>query len=663
MSAPAQTAASAPATASAETSVERTSGAFGSRPGGPPKRPNRLLAALRHPFRDPDAILLKELRATFRTPGFIRFLYLSTALVGLAVVGGGAAMASGNTAPAEAGRNVFEIFFSLLLGVLCLVAPGFAATAITSEREARTYESLLLSGMSGTRIVLGKLAAYYASVGLVVVAIAPVVAVAFLFGGTSPLAVLVGFAWILMVLGVAVSFGIAVSAHVQTTRVAIVITTILAVPTAMMLASLMTAFGEGASSLWGVSLDGPFWFAHAFAQRVGELDTWMLLGFAPLYVFGMPTWFFVASAIAGVVPPSDDRSTALKIWALAAVGLGAVTLALPSYFLGSPSESGDAAVAAGIGGSFLPFFIGLVLCNEPPLPPAPRGTPSLLARVLGIVGPGAAGTLRFTIALSVLGAFLLNGVACLAHHLSHPSLFVGESYDEALLANAVGLATTSSCFAALAVTLRLLLRNGGAARVLSVAAFGGVVLAVLILLIAVDTSAFDRVEREVHPLLAMTPMGPVLCAVVIAGIHDPSDPRLYEHWSMIAVAAVGYGFLTLAMWGFTEVRAVQARRMVEERKRALEGKLSAPTRPAEVPPSPQTKAVGTKQAAAVAGAEESRPTAESDRGGDSQPELRGPSPQPSPAPAGVGAASSVEGSPARAESTSGSDGGSSEPEA
>jgi len=563
--------------------IERTSGAFASSPGNAPRPPSRLVTLLRKPFQDPDPILLKELRATFRTPGFIRFLYLATALVGLSVVGGGATMASGNTAPAEAGRNVFQIFFSLLLGVICLVAPGFAATAITSEREAHTYESLLLSGMTGTRIVLGKLIAYFASVGLVVVAIAPVVGVAFLFGGISPLAVLVGFLWISMVLGVCIAFGISVSAHVQTTRVAIVITTIIAVPVAMMMTSSMLGFGEVATSTWGITVGGPFWFADAFAQRVDQLDTWALLGFAPLYVFGMPTWFFVASAVAGVVPPSDDRSTALKVWALAAVLLGAITFALPGYFLGSPSDSGGAAVAGAMSAMTLLYFAALVLCNEPPLPPALRAHPSMLRRVLAVIGPGASGTLRFTIALIVIGSFTICGAACLAYHLGHPSLYWGTQYDESLLAIAVGQSCVASCFAALATTLRLLLRSGASARVLAIATFVAIFLVAITLTTLLDVGALDQLDARVHPLLALTPFGPAMCATVIAGINDVTDPRLIEHWSMIGVAGVGYGMVTIAMWIFVEMRVAHAKRIVAARKQALEEKLSAATRPATVP--------------------------------------------------------------------------------
>ncbi len=565
-------------------SLERTSGAFGSTPPGKkPSPPSRLRELLARPLRDPSPILLKELRATFRTPGFVRFLYLTTALLGLAVVGGGATLASGNEAPAEAGRMVFQLFFSLLLAVICLVAPGFAATAITSEREAHTYESLLLSGMTGTRIVLGKLAAYVASIGLVVTAALPIVGVAFLFGGSSPLAVLTGFFWIAMVLVVTVSFGIAISAHVQTTRVAIVVSTFIAIPVAMIMVSMLTAMGEGASSGWGIEVDGPFWFAHAFANRSDQWDTWAFLGFLPLYTFGMPTWFFVASAVAGVVPPSNDRSTALKVWAVAAAIGGAIAVALPPFFLTTPSDSGESAVFISLGAMALVYFFGLVLCNEPPLPPVERSKPGPIARLFSIVGPGASGTLRFTLLLIVLTAFGIPGLACLAHHVAYPHMAIGTSYDQALLAVAIGQSAVAACFAALATTLRLALRNGGAARALSIALFGGAIFAALILAAALDMSALDRLDHQVSPLLALSPIGPAFCAGILS---DAGGARQSEHWLMLLVGTVGYGFLAAALWIGVEVRVAAAKRAVAERKARLEAKLAAMTRPASVPEAP-----------------------------------------------------------------------------
>ena len=57
-------------------------------PAAPPPLGQRIREALARPLRDPSPILLKELRATLRTPAFVRFLYLATGLVAIVVMAG-----------------------------------------------------------------------------------------------------------------------------------------------------------------------------------------------------------------------------------------------------------------------------------------------------------------------------------------------------------------------------------------------------------------------------------------------------------------------------------------------------------------------------------------------------------------------------------------------
>ena len=166
---PAHSAPTAPSatTSTPEGRVSHADGPRRSRPSlaspplPPPSLRARLEALVLAPLRDPNPILLKELRATFRTALFIRFLYLLTGVVAVTVLLGGAMIGEGNTAPAEVGSALFHIFFGMVLLVLCLVAPSYAATAITTERETRTYESLVLSGMGAWEIVWGKFLAYF----------------------------------------------------------------------------------------------------------------------------------------------------------------------------------------------------------------------------------------------------------------------------------------------------------------------------------------------------------------------------------------------------------------------------------------------------------------------------------------------------------------------
>ena len=358
-----------------------------------------LGGALGRLFTDPNPILVKELRAIFRTSLFIRFLYLSTGAVGVIVLAGGAITAAGPVAPADVGQIVFQIFFSMALLLITLVAPGYAATALTGEKETGTYESLILSGMSPGRIVWGKFVAAYASFTLVLVAVAPVVGIAFLFGGISPWHVVTGYIGLLYALGPAIAFGVAVSARLASTRVAI----LLASPIFFVIAGFATARSrarEAARDAWGTGMAGPFWFTDALVVRFLEWDTFGLVVLLPTYLFVMPTWFLLASSVAAVRPAAEDRSTPMKVWALFAIaGTWIIVIVSIALFDGGRDRGIGGVVLASLGGMLLAAY-AILFTDEPPLPPRlvelRRKTMGPLGRLWLLVGPGAGPTLRFT---------------------------------------------------------------------------------------------------------------------------------------------------------------------------------------------------------------------------------------------------------------------------
>lgn len=538
----------------------------------------RLLAALRKPLEDPNPILLKELRATFRTALFIRFLYLLTGFVGLFVLTWGAFLASGETPPAEVGQIVFHVFFSTVVMVLSFVAPTYAAATITGEKRAGTFESLILSGMSPTRIVWGKFVASFAAIVLVVIAVSPVVGMAFLFGGISPLAVLTGFAWVLLWLAPAVAFGIAVSARIESMWAAIVIAFVVYATTCMMFVWPITvALGELAHSEWGTP-EGPFWFAEAFPDRIATWQGWAFLVLVPLYCLGMPVWFFLASAIAGVQPAAEDRSTALKVWAVPAIlGQAAVATCVLAAMSTTRDQSRVGVFAALLGG-FLVLFLALLYCNEPPLPPRPSARPSLLARLLAPIGPGAAGTLRFSFLAIAAASGIIPAIASAIRWLVAPAGFDHAPYDAALCGLALGHVAFGCFFAALATWLRLALRSGLAARVLTLAVVAGAMVAPFLATMILDPHALERLEADVPPLLMLSPVLPALLAIDI-GMRNtmPADEAL-----RVVVPAIGYGLLALALWLAVEVRCIQARRLLAARRANLLARLA----PAPAAPEP-----------------------------------------------------------------------------
>jgi len=572
----------------------------------------RAYEALSRRVRDPNPILVKELRATFRRNLFIRFLYLSTGVVGVIVLSGGAAVAAGSLPPAEVGQIVFQIFFVTALMVICLVAPAYAATALTAEKEQRTYESLILSGMDPWRIVRGKFLAAYGSMFLVLVAQAPVVGIAFLFGGISPWHVLVGYAGLLLVLGPAVAFGIAVSARLESTRIAILLVTVVFAPLAFIATTMVAVLGEAAADAWSIGMKGPFWFTEALVSRFWEPDTFGLLVLLPLFVIGMTVWFMLASAVAGIRPAAEDRSSPFKVWsAVSALGL-VVTVGLTPLLFASASEvakAGTIFVALCVGPL---VFYALVFTNEPPLPPRladGRARDSLFARVLSVIGPGAAPTLRFAALLIVGTSFALAFVVAFGRHLYFPTYLDSFRYDAGLLVLAIGNSAVALSAVSFGAWLRVMLRNGIASRVLTIATLLTVAILPFLMALIIDPDSLEHLSSDLPFVVQLSPLAPAILGVAVADGTATSASAL-----LVVVPTALYGLTAVLFWTLVEARVVAVRKLdaarrAEREERARTSRPSLPllqrrSRPSHpVPPSNEasTQAEATPPAALAAG--------------------------------------------------------------
>lgn len=81
------------------------------------------------------------------------------------------------------------LFYALAICTLAAVfsvAPAVAGSAISSERENDTFDLLLIGGLRGRSIVLGKLIAAVLFVLLLASATLPAFAISWMFGGVSP---------------------------------------------------------------------------------------------------------------------------------------------------------------------------------------------------------------------------------------------------------------------------------------------------------------------------------------------------------------------------------------------------------------------------------------------------------------------------------------------
>jgi hypothetical protein len=546
---------------------------------GPIEQFGELVAQV---LRDPNPILVKELRVAFRTPLFVVFMSLATALVAILVLGVGTTAAAGSVPPAEVGQILFQLFFSVAFVVVPAVARLHASTMLTGEKELRTYESLILSGITPPRIVYGKFAASYSAMFIVLVALSPIGGVAFLFGGISPWHVVIAFVSLLLAMAPEVAFGIAISSRLPATRLAILVALgcfFLSLGVFPLLGP-MWGFGELAKTEWGIGMTGPFWFTEAITSRTFELDTWLLVVFLPLYVFLMPTWFFLNAAIAGVTPPAEDRSSRFKIWALVAL------LGLFVLVGGAPLVSSDAETAGGISvivacvAWFVLASLPFVFMNEPLLRPrlfVERMRDSALYRMFAPLGPGSAPTLRFTGLLVLFGSIGLVVAAAVPRHLK----FVADAKDQleadlGLIVLAGGGLAVLLFISGLGAYLRVILKSGIAARVLVIATMFFLVVVPFIVSLAIDQSSMDRLDDDFPFVMYIDPIAPLIVGVNVASGEMDALQALG-----VVLPSLLYGLGGVLFWMLVEAKSRAGKKADEalRRSRDLRARASQPEAP------------------------------------------------------------------------------------
>jgi len=139
----------------------------------------------------PNPIIVKELRSRMR--GARAFIILTIMLLALAGALYGIyrltmLSARYQTIPGPyIGQSLFQSLLMLEMLVICMLTPALTAGAISGEREKLTYEMLLTTPLSPTRILWGKLISALSYILLLLVAAIPLASIVFIFGGVTPM--------------------------------------------------------------------------------------------------------------------------------------------------------------------------------------------------------------------------------------------------------------------------------------------------------------------------------------------------------------------------------------------------------------------------------------------------------------------------------------------
>jgi len=171
-------------------------------------------------------------------------------------------------------QTLFETLVLTQWFLVAFIAPALTTSAITMEREQRTYDLLMITPLSRFAIVWGKFASALAFVVVMILCGMPLVAVLFLMGGVDVGIMLERYIGMLITGVLLTAFGLMMSAICATSTLANLLTygglaigyfVAAAAGTAFVMSR---AFGGGVSG--GAS--GIFWFSAGW-------NTWQLWGF------------------------------------------------------------------------------------------------------------------------------------------------------------------------------------------------------------------------------------------------------------------------------------------------------------------------------------------------------------------------------------------------
>jgi ABC-type transport system involved in multi-copper enzyme maturation permease subunit len=181
-----------------------------------------------------NPVLQRELVVNLRTLRAFALLFLYNALLGLVVVLAWPRDRQLDlTSNPQAAKDLVNLFFLGQYVLASLMAPSFAAGAITGEKERKTYEMLLASPLRPAAIVLGKLLASLAHLAILIFSSLPIVMLCLPLGGVSIYEVLA--AYLALVLSI-LTFGmisVACSSFFQRTAASLVVSYLLILPMAL----------------------------------------------------------------------------------------------------------------------------------------------------------------------------------------------------------------------------------------------------------------------------------------------------------------------------------------------------------------------------------------------------------------------------------------------
>jgi ABC-type transport system involved in multi-copper enzyme maturation permease subunit len=162
------------------------------------------------------------------------------------------------TSNPRSAQNLVNLFFLGQYVIASLMAPSFAAGAITGEKERRTYEMLLASPLRPGAIVLGKMVASLTHLGMLIIASLPIIVLCLPLGGISLYEVLAAYLGLIVSVVLFGAIGVFCSSYFSRTSSSLVVSYLVILPLVILAVMFWSALeGQGALRLKVASLVVP----------------------------------------------------------------------------------------------------------------------------------------------------------------------------------------------------------------------------------------------------------------------------------------------------------------------------------------------------------------------------------------------------------------------
>lgn len=171
-----------------------------------------------------NPVLQRELLVNLRTQrSFLLLLWYQVALAAVVLFAWPEERRLDLTENPQSARKLVDLFFLGQFVIASLIAPSFAAGAITGEKERGTYEMLLASPLRPSAIVLGKLIAALTHLGVLIVASLPIIVVCLPLGGISVYEVVAAYLALIVAVLLFGSIGVASSSYFRRTTASLAV--------------------------------------------------------------------------------------------------------------------------------------------------------------------------------------------------------------------------------------------------------------------------------------------------------------------------------------------------------------------------------------------------------------------------------------------------------